>query len=63
VRGSVVRKVLQLASSLALTGIVIPPVLYFGGELARDVMETVMLVATVLWFAATPFWMNDRSRA
>jgi len=57
------RKMLQLASSLALAGIVIPPILYFSGELAHDVMNTVTLLASVLWFAVTPFWMNDRSRA
>jgi len=57
------RKLLQLASSLALAGIVIPPILYFGGRLAQDPMNVVMLVATILWFAATPFWMNDRPQA
>ncbi|MCG6921034.1 MAG: hypothetical protein PVJ73_07885 [Acidobacteriota bacterium] len=57
------RKVLQLASSLALAGIVIPPILYFRGELAHDVMRTVMLLATILWFVVTPFWMNRRAGA
>ena len=57
------RKALQLASSLALAGIVIPPILYFREELARDVMNTVTLLATVLWFAVTPFWMNRRAGA
>ena len=55
------RRALQVASSLALVGIVIHPVLYFRGDLAQDGMKTVMLLATILWFAATPFWMNDRS--
>ena len=54
------RKLLQLASFLALVGIVIPPILYFRGSLPRDGMNTVMLLATILWFAATPFWMNSR---
>lgn len=57
------RKALQLASSLALAGIVIPPMLYFSGEMAHDTVKTVMLLATVLWFAVTPFWMNSRSGA
>ena len=55
------RRALQVASSLALVGIVIPPVLYFSGDLPQDGMKTVMILATILWFAATPFWMNDRS--
>lgn len=54
------RKVLQTASFLALVGIVVPPILYFAGELPQDGMKTVTLLATILWFAATPFWMNDK---
>jgi hypothetical protein len=55
------RKALQLVSSLALAGIVVPPMLYFTGGLAHETVKTVTLVATILWFVATPFWMNDRS--
>ncbi len=54
------RRVLQLASSLALIGIVAPPILYFRGDLPHDGMQTVTLLATILWFAATPWWMNSR---
>jgi hypothetical protein len=57
------RKLLQLASSVALAGILIPPVLYFTGALAHEPLNTVMLAATILWFAVTPFWMDDRSQA
>ena len=57
------RKALQLVSSLALVGIVVPPILYFTGGITHEAVQTVTLVATVLWFAATPFWMNDRSSA
>ena len=54
------RKALQLASALALAGIVVPPILYFHGDLPRNGMTTVMLLATILWFASSPFWMNER---
>jgi hypothetical protein len=57
------RRLLQLVSFLALAGIVVPPILYFSGQLAHQPLETVMLVATLLWFVATPFWMNDRTQA
>ncbi len=57
------RKALQLVSWLALAGIVVPPILYFTGGLTHEAVKTVTLVATILWFAATPFWMNDRSQA
>jgi hypothetical protein len=57
------RKALQIVSWLALAGIVIPPILYFTGGLTHEAVTTVTLVATILWFAATPFWMNNRSAA
>jgi uncharacterized membrane protein len=57
------RKLLPLASSLALAGIVAPPLLYFLGELGHDALKGTMLAATILWFAVTPFWMNDRPQA
>jgi hypothetical protein len=37
--------------------------LYFNGSLAHDTLKTMMLVATVVWFVATPFWMNQRAQA
>jgi hypothetical protein len=55
------RRPLQLASWLALAGIVLPPMLYFNGTMTHDGVKTVTLVATVLWFAATPLWMGRRS--
>jgi hypothetical protein len=57
------RKALQLVSWLALAGIVVPPILYFAGSLGHQAVKGVTLVATILWFAATPFWMNGRSQA
>jgi hypothetical protein len=52
------RRALKIASALALAGIVAPPILYFNGSLAHDTVSSVMLLATVVWFVATPFWMN-----
>ena len=57
------KKALRLASWVALAGILIPPITYFNGTMTHDRLETVMLVATILWFVTTPFWMNDRSDA
>ena len=57
------RRVLQLASFVSLAGTVVAPALYFAGALAHEPLKTVMLAATLLWFVATPFWMNDRKQA
>ena len=55
------KRVLQLSSAVALVGIVVPPALFFRDQLTHEGMQTVMLLATVLWFAVTPFWMSRGS--
>jgi hypothetical protein len=51
------RTLLQLLSALALAGTIVPPLLFFGDLLALDAMKMWMTVATLVWFAATPWWM------
>jgi hypothetical protein len=55
------RRVTQIVSALALVGTILPPVLYLGGSLDPAQLKTWMFAATVVWFAATPFWM-ERNR-
>ena len=53
---------------LALAGTIVPPALFMvqsiaGGEsgspsLSLDMVKATMLVSTVAWFAAAPFWMK-----
>ena len=53
---------------LALTGTIVPPAVFMlqsisGGPgstpaLSLDVVKTVMLLSTIAWFAASPFWMK-----
>ncbi|MBE3131878.1 MAG: hypothetical protein IMZ55_00250 [Acidobacteria bacterium] len=51
----------QIASGLALGGTILPAVLFFTGRLELDQVKVWMLAATVVWFVATPLWM-DRQR-
>jgi hypothetical protein len=51
------RRLLQLLSALALAGTIVPPLLFFGDLLTLDRMKVWMTVATLVWFAATPWWM------
>jgi len=55
------KKVTRILSYLALAGIVLPPFLYFGGSITLSVTQTVMLVATILWFASAPLWMEHHA--
>jgi hypothetical protein len=57
------KTVLKLVSGLALAGTLVPPVLYFEGALSHETLNTVMLLATIAWFAVTPFWMNHGTQA
>jgi hypothetical protein len=49
----------RLVSWIALAGTLLPPLLFFAGLLDLASMKTGMLVATIAWFAATPFWMDS----
>ncbi len=51
----------RLVSWLALVGTILPPLLFFADRLDLPQVKLWMLVATVVWFAATPVWM-DRER-
>ena len=52
------RHVTQAVSGLALVGTILPAVLFFGGSLELTQLKTWMFVATVVWFVATPLWME-----
>jgi len=50
----------QIASGVALVGTILPAVLFFGGSLELSQVKTWMFAATVVWFAATPLWMERK---
>jgi hypothetical protein len=49
---------LQIASWVALVAMFVAPVLFFAGRITLDQTKFAMLVATIVWFAAVPFWMG-----
>lgn len=49
---------LKAISFVAILLVTVPCVLYFFGALSHDAVLSTALVGTVLWFAATPFWMG-----
>ncbi len=48
----------RLVSLVSLVGTILPPVLFFAGQMTLDATKLWMLVATVAWFVATPIWMD-----
>lgn len=53
------RTLLKFVSALALALTVAPAILFFRGSLDLVQVKTAMLVAAVVWFLATPFWMGQ----
>lgn len=54
------RRIAQLISWLALVATIGPPVMYLAGSLDLPTVKTTMLMATLVWFIATPVWMDRR---
>ena len=54
------RKLLQCVGTLALLATVIPAALYLTDGLEHESVNTIMLVATIVWFVTAPFWMERK---
>jgi hypothetical protein len=52
------RLLLQIVSWAAFAITALAPVLYVAGQVELSRTKLFMLLATVAWFATTPFWMD-----
>ena len=52
------RIVLQMISYLALGLLVLAPVLFYAGSISLQANKTLMLIATVIWFASALGWVG-----
>ncbi len=57
------RIILQIISWIALAATLVPSMLYCVGSMPLDMVKWIMLLATIVWFAVTPFWMNRKPSA
>ena len=48
----------RIVSWIALAGTIVPSVLFFYGRATLDQTRLWMFVATVIWFATAPVWMD-----
>ncbi len=48
------------ASVVALAGTILPAGMFVAGRMDLDTVKLWMLVATVVWFVATPVWMKQQ---
>jgi len=54
------KRIAQIVSLVSLVVLVVPSVLFLAGRMELDRVKLVMLVATLIWFVATPMWMWER---
>jgi hypothetical protein len=52
---------LKIISYLALAGTIIPSLLVFFGDMDIQTNKTIMTISMVVWFIATPFWINKNA--
>jgi hypothetical protein len=55
------KRIAQLISVLALAATLLPAVLFFADKLELPAAKLWMLVAALVWFVATPLWMEHKA--
>lgn len=56
------KTLLPIVSWLALAVLLGAALAYLGGGITLPATKLAMLVATLVWFATTPFWMGRERR-
>ena len=51
------RTLLIAISVLSLIALMLPSILFLAGSMSLDTAKWIMLVATIIWFAAATPWM------
>ena len=54
------KPIAQLISWLALASILLAAILFFSDQLALPTARLWMLLAALVWFVATPVWMEHK---
>jgi hypothetical protein len=55
------KRIAQIISYLALGATLLPAVLFFADRIELPLAKAWMLVAALVWFIATPFWMEHKA--
>ncbi len=55
------KRLAQVISAVALVGTLAPPVLFFADRLSLAVAQQWLFGAAIVWFIATPVWMEHRA--
>jgi hypothetical protein len=55
------KRIAQIISCLALVATLLPAVLFFADKMELPLAKVWMLGAAVVWFVATPLWMEHKA--
>jgi hypothetical protein len=55
------KRIAQIISYLALAATLLPAVLFFADRIELPLAKAWMLAAALVWFAATPLWMEHKA--
>jgi hypothetical protein len=57
------KRVFEVVSYLSLVAIVSAPVLFYAEKMTTEMNKTIMLIATIAWFASALGWMGREKAA
>lgn len=57
------KKIAEVISYLSLILIVGVPLLFYAGKITLELNKTLLMVATVIWFASALCWMGREKEA
>ncbi len=57
------KMLLKIGSFLGLVLTLVPPIIFFVGNLELSLMKGYMGIGMVLWFVTAPFWINKPSKS
>ncbi|MBT3194249.1 MAG: hypothetical protein HN341_17020 [Verrucomicrobia bacterium] len=57
------KRIIEILSWLSLVLIVVAPTLFYAGRISLELNKTLMLIATVTWFASALCWMGREKKA
>ena len=55
------KRIAKIISCLALAATVVPAVLFFADQIELPLAKLCMLAAALVWFIATPLWMEHKA--
>lgn len=57
------KPVLQIVSLIGLLLTIVPPILFFLGEIAHRTQNTWMLAGAIIWFISASLWLGNKEKS